>query len=237
SVTLGIASGLRRDRLLRLGFGAILHDVGKALLPRSLLQKPDALTKEEMAVVQEHSRYGFDIVRKLPVGPLAAHVAYQHHERLDGSGYPRGLKGEDIHLFGQIAGVADVFDAMTANRAYRRGFLPHEAMKEIMRNAGKGFNMQLVQILSERLASYPNGTLLRLSSGQYGIVARQAEGRPDAPVVRVIADKRLRRCEPFDISLADDDVAISKVLIDWPEDLQELLRKKGKTGKRHYAQA
>src|SRR5690606_1819289 len=102
-----------------LGVGALLHDIGKIFIPPSILNKPSHLTDEEFEIVKAHTEYGYDLLRKQHQFPMVvAHCAYQHHERIDGSGYPRGLKNYEIHKFGKIIGVADVFDAMTSNRVY-----------------------------------------------------------------------------------------------------------------------
>ena len=129
TLALGLELKLSPKQLEILGLGAILHDVGKMNVPLEILMKPGKLTEEEYEVIKKHAEAGFEMLRKVESMPLlVAHCAYQHHERINGSGYPRGLKEEEIHLFGKILAVADVFDAITSNRVYRDALLPHEAI-------------------------------------------------------------------------------------------------------------
>ncbi|HEU4965670.1 MAG TPA: HD domain-containing phosphohydrolase, partial [Bacilli bacterium] len=119
SAALGMALGLKRDELIDLGIGAMLHDIGKTQIPMEILMKPGKLTDEEYETMKDHSSLGYLMLKDQPDIPLlSAHCALQHHERLDGTGYPRGLKDSEIHLYGQIVGIADVYDALTTNRVY-----------------------------------------------------------------------------------------------------------------------
>ncbi len=119
--------GYSYEDLRLIGIGAMLHDVGKLLIPTEILLKPERLTNEEYEEMKQHARYGFDLLRNLhSVSLLVAHCAFQHHERIDGSGYPRGLVDFEIHPFAKIIGVADVFDAVTSNRVYREKILPSQ---------------------------------------------------------------------------------------------------------------
>ena len=129
AVTLGLKLGMTKQDLIDLGIGTLLHDVGKLRVDRAILQKPGRLTDEEFRIIQQHARIGYDILmRQGDISARSAVIALQHHERLDGSGYPDRLVGRDIHVFSQVAMVADVYEALTANRVYRRAFLPHDAL-------------------------------------------------------------------------------------------------------------
>jgi putative nucleotidyltransferase with HDIG domain len=120
SLILAMADHYSERQLLEIGLGAILHDVGKLSVPKEIIQKPGKLTDEEFDVIKAHTTNGFNILRKIhEVSLPAAHCAYQHHERFNGCGYPRGLKGEEIHQYARIMAVADVFDALTSERSYR----------------------------------------------------------------------------------------------------------------------
>ncbi|MBC7326124.1 MAG: HD-GYP domain-containing protein, partial [Moorella sp. (in: Bacteria)] len=132
----GLTLNYSRSALLHLGMGALLHDIGKTCIPLDILNKPGRLTMEEYKIVRRHTQYGFDILQmQKGVGPVSALVALEHHERYNGSGYPRGLKGEAIHQFASITGVVDVYDALTADRVYRRAYPSYEAY-EMLAGAG-----------------------------------------------------------------------------------------------------
>lgn len=185
----GFNLGLTPARLRELAIGALLHDVGKVRLPAEILRKPGPLTAEEMQLVRQHARDGFEMLNGQPGVPLpSAHVAYQHHERLDGSGYPRGLPGEEIHLYARITGVIDVFDAMTADRDFRRAFPPAAVLDALISGAGAQFDANTVQALVAHVAPYPIGCTVRLDTGETAVVVDVNRNEPRRPVVRVLLD-------------------------------------------------
>ena len=187
-----------------IGIGALLHDVGKLVIPQEILKKPGKLTDEEFEEVKLHTRYGFDILRNLhSVSLLVAHCAFQHHERLDGSGYPRGLKGEEIHPYAKIIGVADVFDAITSNRVYRSKKLPSEALSIIEASSGIGFDEMVVEAFKRVIVKYPNGTVLQLSDMRRGVVAKQNPINAARPFVRVFEENGQLLAATYEISLVE----------------------------------
>ncbi len=136
SVSVGLRLGLRPAALRALAEGAYLHDVGKVGIPDHVLNKPGALTDEERAWIQEHPIVGTDIVGRAPSLREALKVIRQHHERYDGGGYPDGLAGDEISLAARIVAVADVWDALTSDRAYRPAWPPDRALRHL--DAGRG---------------------------------------------------------------------------------------------------
>ncbi|KGX89781.1 HD-GYP domain-containing protein [Pontibacillus marinus] len=205
ALALGTELGLPSKKLEELGYGAMLHDVGKVFVPRDVLLKPGKLTDEEFKQIQEHSEAGFNMLRKMPTVPLtAAHCAYQHHERLDGSGYPRGLTEKDIHLYAKILGIADVFDAVTSNRVYRNAMLPHEGLEILYAGAGTLFDQKMIQAFRKSVAAYPNGLTVVLSDGRKGIVARQNKHVSDRPVVRILEEDGLELSEYYEIDMSQE---------------------------------
>ncbi|SHM93101.1 HD-GYP domain-containing protein [Gracilibacillus kekensis] len=202
--TLALAQELnfKPKELEDIGLGAILHDIGKIIIPDEILNKKAKLTNMEFEIIQTHTNYGFEILRKAHSIPLlVAHCAYQHHERLDGSGYPRGIKNEDIHPYARIIGVADVFDAVTSNRAYRDAMLPHEGLEILYGGAGSQFDQHLVEKFKKTVALFPNGLTVYLSDGSEGVVASQNPQMYDRPVIRIIKEKGLK-VTPYDLDLA-----------------------------------
>ncbi|BAS28644.1 HD-GYP domain-containing protein [Limnochorda pilosa] len=184
---LGIHQGLERKDLLPLAVGALLHDVGKVKIADAVWNKPGKLTDEEYRLMQQHTVHGFEILRKNPGFDLrSAHVAYQHHERWNGSGYPRGLAGEKIHLFARIVAVVDVFDAMTTDRAYRPARPVYQVLALMEAESGKTFDPDVIRTFLARVAPYPVGTLVRLNTGERALVVQLNEGVPARPVVRLV---------------------------------------------------
>ncbi|GEN33348.1 MULTISPECIES: HD-GYP domain-containing protein [Aneurinibacillus] len=198
AAAVGIEMGYNDKELLELGMGAMLHDIGKLMVPGEILYKPGRLTDDEFAVMKKHTEYGFDYLRQQHGIPLlAAHCAYQHHERLDGTGYPRGLKGEEIHKYGRLLAVCDVFDALTTNRVYRGAMLPHDAMEIIFAGTGTHFEPAIVDAFRKTVSIYPVGLTVTLSNGATGIVVDYNRNLPARPVVRVIKHEDGSKANPY----------------------------------------
>lgn len=205
ALMLGKQLQLPYSKLEQLGIGAILHDVGKMMVPKDVLLKPGKLSNSEFELIKTHTESGFELLRNSREIPLvAAHCAYQHHERLDGSGYPRGLVGDDIHYFGKILAIADVFDAVTSNRVYRKAMLPHEGLEIIYSGAGTLFDQQMVEAFRKCIAIYPNGLSIELNDGRKGVVVRQNTSLCDRPVVRIFEEEGTELVEKYDIDLAKE---------------------------------
>jgi len=146
---LGRQIGLSCSDMISLEYGALLHDVGEIGVPDAILRKAGPLTEEEWIHVRRHVEYGAEILTGIDFLEGAAHVVAQHHERYDGSGYPRGLVGEDICVGARIFAVADTFDAMTSDRPYRDAYPVDEAAKEIIAGSGTRFDPSVVNAFSE----------------------------------------------------------------------------------------
>lgn len=202
---LGTRLELGADQLRDLGLGALLHDVGKVFC-NDLCSKEGPLTPEEWERVRRHPVDGYTMLRQYPEIPLfAAHIAYQHHERLDGSGYPRGLTSDRILPFAKIVGIADVFDAVTSDRSYARAAPPHQAMSLLLAGAGVKFDAEMVRAFAACLAVYPTGSLVLLSDNSVGVVSAQTED-PQRPQVRVlgVGGKRLERPDEVQLRLSPE---------------------------------
>ncbi len=211
SLSIGMELKLSQKNLELLGLGAIMHDIGKMLVPEKILLKPGKLTLEEFNEVKRHSEYGFEILRQLQsVSLIVAHCAYQHHERLNGTGYPRGIQSEDIHPFAKIIAVADVFDAMTSNRVYREAMLPHEALEVLYAGAGTLFDATVVEAFRHAVAIYPTGMVVELNDGKKGIVTKQNKGFTDRPILRIIEEADQPITEHYELDLTK---ALDKVIV------------------------
>ncbi|MDL4839943.1 HD-GYP domain-containing protein [Aquibacillus rhizosphaerae] len=193
---------LPAKKIEQIGLGSMLHDVGKVFIPEPILNKRNRLTNHEFDIIKTHSEEGFNFLRKSSAVPLlVAHCAYQHHERLDGSGYPRGLIGNEIHTFGKLLAVSDVFDAVTSNRVYRDAMLPHEGLEILYSGADSLFDREMVEAFRKTIAVYPNGITVELSDGRVGIVVKQNKNLFERPVIRILKEFD-EDVAPYDIDLA-----------------------------------
>jgi HD-GYP domain-containing protein (c-di-GMP phosphodiesterase class II) len=187
--------GLNRDTLKAVGTGAMLLDVGKTRLPTKLLKKPGAPTDAEWALIRAHADHSVELVRATAkIDERVLIMIETHHERFDGSGYPRKLKGDDIPLLGRIAGIVDSYDAMIADRPYAKPRSPYDAVRELKRLAGTAFPAQLVELFIQAVGVFPTGSLVELNTGEVGVVTGQNRFRRLRPEIMLILDahKKLR---------------------------------------------
>lgn len=195
-----------------LATGALLHDLGKILVPDHILQKPGKLTDDEFVEMRRHVEYGYDVVKQMPgIAPRSLEVLIQHHERLDGRGYPHKLQGEQISLYGRMIAIVDTYDAITASRVYKDGFTSTHAFKILREAAGSGYDNVLVAEFIRAIGVFPVGTLVRLKSQRLGIVIQSGSGDPLRPVVKVFYHSKFRQQVPVtDVDLAaprcDDEI-------------------------------
>jgi len=200
---LGQAYGYSRDELFTLGLGALLHDIGKTQLPQEVLLKPSRLTNEEFELIKAHPMIGFKMLKDEPNVPLlSAHIALQHHERVDGSGYPRAIAGRDIHEYARWVGLVDSYDAMTTHRVYRNAMLPHEAMERLYAGAGTLYDQSKIELFRDKVAIYPLGMLVALETGEIGVVVDVNALSPQRPIVRVLYNADGQSVTPYEIDLS-----------------------------------
>ncbi len=201
-------------RLEKLGLGLLLHDLGKLLIPAEILQKPGRLSADEMDLVREHPKAGLDMIETGAFSSLSKVAVIGHHERLDGRGYPYG-RSNDLHPHAQIAGIADVYDAVSSMRVYQARRPTHEAWELVMSLAGTAFPLELVQAFKDTIAPYPEGVAVRLSDGRRGIVAKVRREHVTRPVVRVTHDADGTPLTPKDVDLYEcQDLVIADTLQD-----------------------
>lgn len=189
SILTGMALGLDELKLKVLGMGAILHDIGK-----SLSNGP------------EHTTNGFEILRNIKtMNILVAHVAFQHHEKYDGTGYPRHLQGEDIQLYAAVTSVADLYDNLVTNPGSNIRMYPYQALETIVAESGRAFNPKAVEAFSKNIAPYPVGTAVRLNNGAIGVVVLVPKNYPTRPTLKVITNQVGIRQENFpEINLIEE---------------------------------
>lgn len=204
ALIMGMALGYDQLSLRNLAIGALLHDVGKTLIPDIEKIGNSLEVHNQSPIIQQHTTLGFEILRKVEgVSLLSAHVALQHHERYNGEGYPRRLKGEEIHEFARIVAITEVYDTMTSDTPQRSRYAPHYALEYIFQNSGILFEPRLVKVFAGSVAFFPIGNLVLLNTGQKGIVTKAHKDLPTRPIVRVLIDSRNIRVEPpFEIDLS-----------------------------------
>lgn len=189
--------GYSEIELKSLGIGALLHDTGKMKIPQEILNKPGNLTDNEFEIMKKHPVYSAEILGKTAGIPQKSIVvAIQHHERHNGTGYPNGLKGEQIDVFGSLSSIADVYDAITSNRVYHNALLPHEALKRMYEWGEKDFHKGLIEQFIKCVGIYPPGTVIKLQTGEIGIVISVNRANVLKPRVAVVIDSQNKRYTP-----------------------------------------
>lgn len=220
STLLGIAHGYNQEQLLTLGLGAMLHDIGKSQISMKVLLKPGVLSPDEFAEMKRHTERGFYLLKDEPNIPLlAAHCAYQHHERLNGSGYPRGIKGDAIHEYAKWIGIVDSYDAMTSHRVYRNAMLPHQAVESLYSGSDILYDTSMLQLFRDKVAIYPIGLTVKLNTGQIAVVSDINSTCAHRPVIRILTDEYgVELSAPFDMDLSKNlNVLIAKIELDMEE--------------------
>jgi HD-GYP domain-containing protein (c-di-GMP phosphodiesterase class II) len=186
SLIVGIDFNLDKGDLKSLGIGAILHDIGKVAISEDILKKPSKLTSEEFKEIEKHTNYGYEIIINSNIAEKAAHIALYHHEKYDGTGYNESLKGKAIPFFSRIVAIADVYDAISNDRVYKRKMAPDKAYKEIIRSGDSHFDVEVMEKFIRHLSLYPVGTGVVLNTNHKGIVINQNKHFPQSPIIRLI---------------------------------------------------
>lgn len=190
-LTMGQARALGIDgRLLReFGLSALMHDIGKVRTPKEILNKPTKLTDEEFEIMKRHTVDGAEILRRTPEMPiLAPVVAFEHHLRRDGTGYPVGAQRPSLNLGTMMCSIADVYDAMRSQRAYQQAFPTDRILAVLQRNDGTQFDQHLVRRFSQLMGIYPPGNLVRLSTKEVAVVVKVHAPDPYRPKVKILYD-------------------------------------------------
>lgn len=206
ALTIANSLNYSRHMLQRLAEGAILHDIGKTCVSSKILYKKGKLSPEEFEHIKTHTLLGYEALKlNYSLTETSRQIVLYHHERLDGSGYPKGLKGDEIPEFAKIVAIADIYDALTAERCYRPSWSNVEAIEQLTRDALTGIDAKLTRSFINNLAIYPNGSIVKLSNGEYGVIKEQNRGLPYNPIVRIIEKKD-------NVHVPKGEVDLSKVL-------------------------
>jgi len=217
SVNVGILMGVfcRAKRVppeltQQLVAGALLHDIGKVLVPDEILHKPGKLEVSEWEEMKRHVTYGSQILEVTEgLSDVTRSICRLHHERLDGSGYPMNLKENEISQWGRMAAICDVYDAITADRVYHKGMAPNKALKKLVEWSVFHLDKELVYDFIRCLSAYPVGTLVELSNERAAVVIEANRRGPKQPRVRVFYNTRQQnQVEPYLLNLADKNINV-----------------------------
>jgi HD-GYP domain-containing protein (c-di-GMP phosphodiesterase class II) len=200
--------GMEAEQVRLAGMAGLMHDLGKALMPMEVLNKPGKLTDAEFNIIKTHPSEGHRmLLTGRDVSPVVLDVCLHHHEKTDGSGYPKGLKADQISLFAKMGAVCDVYDAITSNRPYKLGWDPAESLRKMAEWANGHFDGKVFQAFVKSLGIYPIGSLVKLTSGRLGVVIEQTGKSLTTPTVKVFfSTKSNMRIVPEVIDLSQPGV-------------------------------
>lgn len=225
ALIIGKRLSLNKEKLRQIAIGEFLHDIGKIFLDEKIINKPDKLTSDEYEKVKLHTTYGYELLKDIKdIDAASAHITYQHHERQDGKGYPRGLTGsnkldrgvitysseEKMIMIAEIAAIADFYDACISDRPYRKGLPPDLVYELIKEGSGTQFNRELVECFLNVMPKYPVGSEVRIKNGIYkgftGVVMSLNIYSLSRPKVKMLSDAKKNKIQPFELDLGTDSV-------------------------------
>jgi len=225
-IALGKTLGMSGRDLKDVGIAGLMHDVGKALIPNEVLNKPGKLTDEEFEVMKGHPRKGWEVLNVAEgANAIALDVCLHHHERVDGKGYPERLSGDNLTLFARMGALCDVYDALTSNRCYKAGWEPAETIRKMAEWREGHFDEKVFQAFVKTIGIYPSGSLVRLKSGRLAIVLEQRSKSLLTPVVKVFFSTKSNAPimpEMLDLSRSQETIVSAEDPTQWGFDLKKI---------------
>lgn len=222
--------GMSKTEVEQIANAGLMHDIGKMMVPAEILNKPDKLTDEEYAIMKTHVERGHDFMAKQGYADEDLHLLMEHHERFDGSGYPNGLKDDDISIAGKIGAVVDIYDAITSDRVYHKGINAPSALKMMFQWADSHINKSVLEFFIKNIGIYPVGSLVMMSTYELAIVGRINNNRPTDPVVIVFMNKNGDSLPIKVIDMSKSAITRQKILglvnpenIDIPKDVYKYI--------------
>ena len=203
SLVMGVALQFDKKQLQNLCLGALLHDLGKVFVPKNILDKSGKLSDEEFEEIKKHPEKGYNYIEKsFHFSDSVITAIMDHHERYDGTGYPQGRNFKNTSIYAKIIAIADVYDALTSDRPYRKAMLPSEAIELVMGSAGTHFEPELVKTFLKKIAPYPIGTMVKLSNDFVGIVLQNNEDYCLRPMIRILQEGE-EDVPPYEMDLTE----------------------------------
>ncbi len=210
AIAFGRFIGLPADDLEVLGLCGLLHDIGKMRVDPAILNKPGALTSDELQQMRRHTELGYGLLRSHhTLDPIVADVSRHHHERIDGQGYPARLEEWQISRFARLVSIVDAFDAMTSNRCYRAGLPAADALRVLYRGRAEQFDAEMVEAFIRMVGVYPPGTLVELTTGEIALVIATHPGQKLKPKVEILLTRDKQPIIPYIVDLADNPVDVA----------------------------
>ncbi|CAH1387724.1 HD-GYP domain-containing protein [Candidatus Nitrotoga sp. M5] len=226
-IALGRQLGLEREVLKQAGIAGLLHDIGKIFIPPKVLNKPGKLTDEEFNIVKTHPLKGWEFLKKSDgICDVTLDVCRHHHERVDGTGYPDKLSGEALTLFARMGAICDIYDAITSNRCYKKGWDPAESIRKMAEWQSGHLDEVIFHAFVKTVGIYPIGTLLKLKSGRLGVVTDQSKSSLTTPLVKVFYSTHSNEHilqEVIDLSKSKDSIINLENPLQWGFDLNEMI--------------
>lgn len=203
----GLAKGYNQQQLMELGIGALLFDIGMTQIPKELWSRKTELNAEEYKRLQHHTEDGFNILRSQHnISVVSAHCALQHHERYDGTGYPRQLADKHIHEYARIVAIADVYDALISPRPFRKSYTPSDATEFLFASGNSYFDLDLLKMFLQHVAIYPIASTVQLNTGYVGVVSNVNPLAVNRPTIRILQEPDGSPvASPYEINLYDKD--------------------------------
>ncbi len=226
-LALGRQMGLEGETLRLAGLGGLLHDLGKMAVPLDVLNKPGKLTDDEFTVIRTHPRKGWEVLKQANfTDEISLDIVLHHHERVDGKGYPEKISGDELTRFARMGAVCDVYDAITSDRPYKKGWAPGESIKRMAEWQGGQFDEKIFQAFVKTIGIYPTGTFVRLKSGRLGVVTDQSEKSLLTPKVKVFFSTKSNgpiKMEVIDLSRSQDSIESLEDVATWGFDLKKVM--------------
>jgi len=204
--------GMDATEVQRIANAGILHDVGKMLVPSEILNKPGKFTDDEFAIMKNHVQFGYDFLKKQGLPSDMLRLAYEHHERFDGSGYPRGLKDNEISIEGKIGAVVDIYDAITSDRVYHKGMEPPSALKLMFKWADSHINKKVFEFFIMNIGIYPVGSLVLMNTNELAVIGKANINKPTEPVVLIFTNKAGDKLPVKSVDLSKNTVNERKII-------------------------
>ncbi|MED1951857.1 HD-GYP domain-containing protein [Brevibacillus centrosporus] len=203
----GLAKGYNQQQLMDLGIGALLFDIGMTQVPKELWSQKLELNAEERKRIQYHTEEGFNILRgQYNISVVSAHCALQHHERYDGTGYPRQLTDTNIHEYARIVAIADVYDALISPRPFRNSYSPSDATEFLFATGNSYFDLDLLKLFLQHVAIYPVASTVKLNTGQVGVVSQVNSLAVNRPTIRILQEPDGSNvASPYEINLYEKE--------------------------------